>query len=335
MFTIHKRIYKMGKTALITGITGQDGLYLAELLLKKGYEVYGLYRPSSTFKNISHIIDKIKLIEGDLTDQDALNRAIEISKPDEVYNLAAIVGTSSAQSILTGEVNGIGVARILEAIRNKNKDIKFFQASSSDMFGEVQETPQNENTKFCPKTPYAVAKLYGHWITIYYRKRYNMFAVSGILFNHESPIRRIEFVTRKITYGVAKIYLKMCNELLLGNLGAKRDWGFAGDYVEAMWLMLQQDEPDDYVIATGELHSIKEFVEEAFNCVGLDWKKYVKQDSALIRPKEVSNIVGDSTKIREKLNWKPKICFKELVKMMVEHDIKQLKQQLKNKENKK
>ncbi len=319
----------MTKTALITGIKGQDGSYLADLLLEKGYRVYGLGRRSSTpnIERIEHIINKIELLDGDLTDQTSLNRAIEISQPDEVYNLAAqsFVGTSWKQAELTSNVNGLGVTRILEAIRNENKDIRFYQASSSEMFGKVQETPQNENTKFYPRSPYGVAKLHGHWITINYRESYNMFAVSGILFNHESPRRGIEFVTKKITDSVARIHLGLTNELRLGNLDAKRDWGFAGDYVKAIWLMLQQNEPEDYVIATGETHSVQEFVEESFKCVGLDWKDYVKQDPRFMRPAEVDYLRGDATKAREKLGWKPKVNFKELVKMMVEYDVKRLK----------
>jgi len=318
----------MTKTALITGIKGQDGSYLADLLLEKGYRVYGLSRRSSTpnIERIEHIINKIELLDGDLTDQTSLNRVIEISQPDEVYNLAAqsFVGTSWKQAELTSNINGLGVTRILEAIRNENKDIRFYQASSSEMFGKVQETPQNENTKFYPRSPYGIAKLYGHWITINYRESYNMFAVSGILFNHESPRRGIEFVTKKITDGVARIYLGLANELRLGNLNAKRDWGFAEDYVKAMWLMLQQNEPEDYVIATGETHSVQEFVEESFKCVSLDWKDYVKQDPRFMRPAEVDYLRGDATKAKEKLGWKPKVNFMELVKMMVEYDVKRL-----------
>ncbi len=318
----------MAKTVLITGINGQDGSYLAEFLLEKGYKVYGLDRRSSTLNigRIEHLIDKIELLDGDLTDQSSLNKAIEISQPNEVYNLAAqsFVGTSWKQAELTGNVTGLGVTRMLEAIRNENKNIKFYQASSSEMFGKVQETPQNENTQFYPRSPYGIAKVYGHWITINYRESYGMFAVSGILFNHESPRRGIEFVTKKITDGVARIHLGLTKELKIGNLDSKRDWGFALDYVEAMWMMLQQDELEDYVIATGETHSIQEFVEEAFRLVGLDWKDYVKQDPRFMRPAEVDYLRGDATKAKEKLGWKPKVSFKELVKMMVEYDIKRL-----------
>lgn len=319
----------MTKTALITGIKGQDGSYLAELLLEKGYRVYGLDRRSSSpnFERIESIMDKIELLDGDLTDQSSLNRAIEISQPDEIYNLAAqsFVGTSWKQAELTGNVTGLGVTRILEAIRNENKDVRFYQASSSEMFGKVQETPQTERTPFYPRSPYGVAKLYGHWMTINYRESYNMFAVSGILFNHESPRRGIEFVTRKITDGVARIHLGLAKELRLGNLDSKRDWGFAGDYVKAMWLMLQQDEPEDYVIATGETHSVREFVEEAFSYLNLDWQDYIKQDPRFMRPAEVDYLRGNASKARETLGWQPTVSFKELVQMMVKADIKRLK----------
>ncbi len=318
----------MAKIALITGINGQDGSYLAEFLLERGYIVYGLDRRSSTLniERIEHIVDKIELLDGDLTDQTSLNKAIEISQPDEVYNLAAqsFVGTSWKQAELTGNVTGIGVTRMLEAIRNENKNIKFYQASSSEMFGKVRETPQNENTPFYPRSPYGVAKVYGHWITVNYRESYNMFAVSGILFNHESPRRGIEFVTKKITDGVARIHLGLTKELRMGNLDSKRDWGFAGDYVEAMWMMLQQEKPEDYVIATGKTHSVQEFVDEAFKFIDLNWSDYVKKDSRFIRPAEVDCLMGDATKAKKKLGWKPKVSFKKLVKMMVEYDIKRL-----------
>ena len=317
------------KTALITGIKGQDGSYLAEFLLGKGYKVYGLDRRSSSqnMERITHIIDKIELLDGDLTDQTSLNKAIEVSQPDEVYNLAAqsFVATSWKQAELTSNVNGVGVTRMLEAIRNENKNIRFYQASSSEMFGKVREVPQNEYTRFYPRSPYGVAKTYGHYITVNYRESYDMFAVSGILFNHESPRRGIEFVTKKITNGVAKIYLGLEKELLLGNLDSTRDWGFAGDYVKAMWMMLQQDKPEDYVIATGETHSIKEFACEAFKLLGLNWKDYVKQDPRFIRPVDVDCLKGDYTKAKEQLGWKPEMNFEQLIKIMVEYDIKRLK----------
>ncbi len=317
------------KKALITGITGQDGSYLAELLLSKGYEVYGLVRRSSleNYERIEHIRDKLKFISGDLNDQTSLDEAIRKIQPDEVYNLAAqsFVPTSWEQPILTAEITGLGVLKLLEAIRKYKPDARFYQASSSEMFGKVKEIPQKETTPFHPRSPYGVAKVFGHYITVNYRESYNIFACSGICFNHESPRRGLEFVTRKISYGVARIKLGLANELRLGNLEAKRDWGFAKDYVEAMWLMLQQDKPDDYVIATGETHSVKEFVELAFSYVGLDWKKYVVVDQKLYRPAEVDLLVGDSTKARQKLGWKPKVTFKELVEMMVESDIERLK----------
>ncbi len=317
------------KKALITGITGQDGSYLSELLLEKGYKVYGMVRRASVerFDRIEHIQDRLNLIQGDLTDQSSLDEAIKSVQPDEVYNLAAqsFVPTSWNQPTLTGEVTGIGATRVLEAVRKIKPDAKFYQASSSEMFGKVREVPQTELTPFHPRSPYGVAKVYGHFITVNYRESYNLFACSGILFNHESPRRGFEFVTRKITNGVAKIKLGLANELRLGNLDAKRDWGFAGDYVKAMWLMLQQDEPDDYVIATGETHSVQEFVEAAFGHAGLDWKKHVVIDPRFIRPAEVDSLVGDPSKARKKLGWKPRVSFHELVKMMVEEDIRGLK----------
>lgn len=316
------------KKALITGITGQDGSYLSELLLEKGYRVYGMVRRASVerFERIEHIKERLTLVQGDLTDQSSLDEAIKSIQPDEVYNLAAqsFVPTSWNQPTLTGEVTGIGATRILEAVRKIKPDARFYQASSSEMFGKVREVPQTELTPFHPRSPYGVAKVYGHFITVNYRESYNLFACSGILFNHESPRRGLEFVTRKITNGVARIKLGLASELRLGNLDAKRDWGYAGDYVEAMWLMLQQDAPDDYVVATGETHSVQEFVEEAFGHAGLDWKKYVVIDPRFIRPAEVDLLVGDASKAKKKLGWKQKVSFHELVRMMVEEDIKGL-----------
>lgn len=313
------------KKALITGITGQDGSYLAELLLHKHYKVYGLKRRTATpnYENIKHIKNEIEFIPGDLTDLSSLIHAINISNPDEVYNLAAqsFVGVSWSQPILTGEVTGLGVTNLLEAIRSVNPDARFFQASSSEMFGKALETPQTEKTPFYPRSPYGVAKVYGHWITVNYRESYNLYACSGISFNHESPRRGIEFVTRKITDAVAKIKLGLQNELRLGNLDAKRDWGFAGDYVKAMWLMLQQDNPDDYVISTGKTHTVKEFVEIAFKHAGLKWQNYIIQDETFIRPAEVDLLMGNPEKAKNKLKWKPEIPFEQLVKMMVDHDI--------------
>lgn len=318
----------MKKRALITGITGQDGSYLAEFLLEKGYEVYGIVRRSSTlnFERISHIQEKIHLISADLMDQNSLIRALQEAEPDEVYNLAAqsFVPTSWEQPVFTGEVTALGVTRMLEAIRLVNPKIRFYQASSSEMFGKIQEVPQKETTPFYPRSPYGVAKLYGHWITVNYRESYGLFACSGILFNHESPRRGLEFVTRKITDGVARIKLGLSNELRLGNLEARRDWGFAGDYIRAMWLMLQQPEPDDYVVASGTTHSVKEFVELAFGYVGLDWRKYVVVDQKLIRPAEVDVLQGDATKARQRLGWEPLVSFEELVKMMVDADLARL-----------
>ncbi|HZQ29759.1 MAG TPA: GDP-mannose 4,6-dehydratase [Patescibacteria group bacterium] len=315
------------KRALITGITGQDGSYLAELLLKKGYKVYGLVRRLSTpnIENIKHIVDDIELLSGDLLDQTSLTEAVNASKPDEVYNLAAqsFVKASFDQAVLTGEFTALGVTRILEAIRNVNKKIKFYQASSSEMFGKVLETPQKETTRFYPRSPYGVAKVYGHYITLNYRESYDMFACSGILFNHESPRRGMEFVTRKITNGAVRIKLGKQKKLILGSLEPKRDWGFSGDYVEAMWLMLQQEKPDDYVIATGENHSVKEFVKLAFKAVGIDdWEKYVEYDNPLHkRPAEVDYLIGDASKARRVLGWIPKTSFGDLIKMMVEADL--------------
>ena len=317
------------KRALITGITGQDGSYLAELLLKKGYKVFGLTRRTSTpnYERIKHIQDKIELIPGDLLDQQSLTSAIDEAKPDEIYNLAAqsFVATSWSQPVLTGEFTALGVTRMLEAMRQVKPDAKFYQASSSEMFGKVKQSPQNEKTPFHPRSPYGVAKVYGHWITINYRESYDLFTVSGILFNHESPRRGLEFVTRKITNSVARINLGQIGHFLLGNLEAKRDWGFSGDYVEAIWMMLQKDNPDDFVIATGENHSVREFVQEAFSTIGIkNWQKYVKTSKEFKRPAEVDFLIGDASKAKKILGWEPKIRFKDLVKMMVEADIKLL-----------
>ncbi|MCJ7585600.1 MAG: GDP-mannose 4,6-dehydratase [Anaerolineales bacterium] len=316
-------------TALITGITGQDGSYLAEFLLAKGYQVVGMVRRSSTvtFERIQHIQDEIALVQGDLHDQSSLMVVLEEYQPDEIYNLAAqsFVMTSWSQAVLTGEVTALGVTRLLEAIRSVTPEARFYQASSSEMFGKVVEVPQRETTPFYPRSPYGVAKVYGHWITVNYRESYNMFAVSGILFNHESPRRGLEFVTRKISDGVARIKLGQTNELRLGNLEARRDWGFAGDYVEAMWLMLQQDKPDNYVIGTAETHSVREFCEIAFGCVGLNYQDHVIQDPRYYRPAEVDLLVSDPIKARETLGWRQKMGFKELVEMMVEADLRQAK----------
>ncbi|MGV8087942.1 MAG: GDP-mannose 4,6-dehydratase [Methanomicrobiales archaeon] len=314
----------MAKSALITGITGQDGSYLAELLIDKGYDVYGLVRRLSTpnTTRIEHILEKVILLEGDLTDQSSLNVAVQTAQPDEVYNLAAqsFVATSWNQPVLTGDVTGLGTTRILEAIRQFSPSAKMYQASSSEMFGKAQ-VPQNENTSFHPRSPYAVAKVYAYYATVNYRESYGMFCCNGILFNHESPRRGIEFVTRKITDGVARIHHGLSKELRLGNLDAKRDWGFAGDYVKAMHLILQQKEADDFVIATGESHSVKEFVELAFSEAGLDWKRYVTQDERFMRPADVPELKGDITKARKKLGWEPETTFEELVKMMVKSDL--------------
>ena len=316
-------------TALITGITGQDGSYLAEFLLAKGYRVIGMVRRSSTvtFERIQHIQDDITIVQGDLHDQSSLMVVLEEYQPDEIYNLAAqsFVMTSWSQAVLTGEVTALGVTRLLEAIRSVVPEARFYQASSSEMFGKVVEVPQRETTPFYPRSPYGVAKVYGHWITVNYRESYNMFAVSGILFNHESPRRGLEFVTRKISDGVARIKLGLAKELRLGNLDARRDWGFAGDYVEAMWLMLQQDKPDNYVVGTAETHSVREFCEIAFGCVGLNYQDYVIQDPHFYRPAEVDPLVSDPSKARKVLGWHQKIGFEELVEMMVEADLKQNK----------
>ncbi|MDL1162341.1 GDP-mannose 4,6-dehydratase [Yersinia pestis] len=316
------------KRALITGITGQDGSYLAEFLLEKGYEVYGLRRRTSTpnFENVEFIKDKIKWISGDLTDLASLIEAVRISSPDEVYNLAAqsFVAASWPQPLATGQITAIAVTNMLEAVRLVKPDAKFYQASSSEMFGKVVETPQKETTPFYPRSPYGVAKVYGHWITVNYRESFNMFACSGILFNHESPRRGLEFVTRKVTDGVARIKLGLQKELRMGNLDSLRDWGFAGDYVKAMWLMLQQEEPDDYVIATGEMHSVKELLEVAFSYVGLDYRDYVVIDPEFVRPAEVDLLLGDCSKAKEKLGWKLEVGFKELIQMMVDTDMKRV-----------
>ena len=318
--------------ALITGITGQDGSYLAEFLLDKNYDVYGMIRRSSTETGgrIAHIKDQITLVQGDLLDQLSLVNILDEVRPDEVYNLAAqsFVPASWNQPILTGEFTGLGVTKILEAIRVVNPKIKFYQASSSEMFGKVREVPQCETTPFYPRSPYGVAKVYGHYITVNSRESYGLFACNGILFNHESPRRGLEFVTRKITNGAARIKMGLANELRLGNLDAKRDWGFAGDYVQAMWRMLQQDEPGDYVIATGASHSVQEFVECAFAAVDIDWQPYVKIDPRYVRPAEVDLLVGDASKAREKLDWEPLVDFEHLVEMMVSADMDLIKQEL-------
>ncbi len=316
-------------TAIITGITGQDGSYLAELLLKKGYQVIGVARRSSTvnYERITHIVDDITIVQGDLQDQGSLLSLLEEYKPSEVYNLAAqsFVPTSWNQPALTGDVTALGVTRMLEAIRFVNPKIRFYQASSSEMFGKVMEVPQKEDTPFYPRSPYGVAKVYGHWITINYRESFDMFATSGILFNHESPRRGMEFVTRKISNAVAGIKLGKAKELRLGNLEAQRDWGFAGDYVEAMWLMLQQDHPDNYVIGTGETHPVREFCEIAFAHVDLDYKDYVVMDEKFYRPAEVDLLISDPSKARTQLKWEPAVSFKELVTMMVDSDLARLK----------
>ena len=315
--------------ALITGITGQDGSYLAEFLLDKGYEVIGMVRRTSTvnFHRLAHFQERITLVPGDMLDQISLIHILEEHRPDEVYNLAAqsFVQTSWSQPVFTGNVTALGVTRLLDAIRTVDPKIRYYQASSSEMFGKVVETPQRETTPFYPRSPYGVAKVYGHWITINYRESYNLHATSGILFNHESPRRGMEFVTRKISYHAAKIKLGLTKELRLGTLSARRDWGFAGDYVELMWMMLQQDTPDDYVIATGQTHSVEDFLTAAFECVDLDWHDYVVQDPRFMRPAEVDLLVGDPTKARVQLGWEPKVMFPELVKMMVDSDIEMIK----------
>jgi GDPmannose 4,6-dehydratase len=315
----------MPRRALITGITGQDGSYLAEFLLDRDYEVIGMVRRSSTvtFERIAHLQDRLTLVHGDLLDEVSMIEILRTHRPHEIYNLAAqsFVQTSFGQPVLTGETTALGVTRLLDAIRIVDPDVRFYQASSSEMFGKVVEVPQTETTPFHPRSPYGVAKVYGHWITINYRESYDLHATSGILFNHGSPRRGIEFVERKVTHGVAKIKLGMADELRLGNLEAQRDWGFAGDYVQAMWMMLQQDEPDDYVISTGETHSVRELCELAFGHVGLDYQDYVVQDERFFRPAEVDLLVGDSTKARAELGWKPTTSFADLVHMMVDADI--------------
>lgn len=323
------------KRALIIGITGQDGPYLAKFLVSKGYRVFGGFRRSST-RNLwrLHYLDvkkDVELIPLDLIDQGSIMAAIKKAEPDEIYNLAAqsFVGVSFEEAVASGEVTGLGVTRILDAIRLVNPKIKFYQASTSEMFGDTLP-PQSEITPFCPNSPYAAAKLYAHWVTKSYRQGYGLFACSGILFNHESPIRGIEFVTRKITDGVARIKMGYSDKIYLGNLEAKRDWGFAGDYVEAMWLMMQQKKADDYVIATGESHTVKEFCEAAFSVAGLDWKKYVEVDKKFLRPNDVHYLLGDATKAKKELHWQPKVSFKELVKMMVEADLEKYQEPLKH-----
>ncbi len=312
-------------TALITGITGQDGSYLAELLLAKGYRVIGIVRRSSTtpYERIGHLVDRVEVCSADLLDQTSLTDVVHDTQPDEIYNLAAqsFVQTSWSQPVLTGEFTALGVTRMLEAMKKAAPTARFYQASSSEMFGKVVEVPQRESTPFYPRSPYGVAKAYGHWITLNYRESFGLYAVSGILFNHESPRRGLEFVTRKVTDGVARIKLGISKELRLGNLEARRDWGFAGDYVEAMWRMLQQDEPDDYVVATGETWSVRQLCEIAFECVGLEYRDYVKHDTRFDRPAEVDLLVGDPSKAKEKLGWEPTVRFRQLVEMMVKADL--------------
>ncbi len=321
----------MTKRALITGLTGQDGSYLAELLLEKGYHVAGMVRRSSTvnFERIAHIQDDLEIVQGDLLDETSLTDVLRRQQPEEVYNLAAqsFVQTSWQQAVLTGETTALGVTRILNAVRDADRDIRFYQASSSEMFGKVVQVPQTEETPFYPRSPYGVAKVYGHWITVNYRESYNLHATSGILFNHESPRRGLEFVTRKITNHVARIKLGLATELRLGDLDPQRDWGFAGDYVEAMWLMLQQDKPQDFVIATGATHSVQEFCEVAFSHAGLDWQEYVVQDQQFMRPAEVDLLIGDPTKARQELGWEPKTSFTDLVTMMVDADLELVERQ--------
>jgi GDPmannose 4,6-dehydratase len=317
------------RTALITGVTGQDGSYLAELLLEKGYRVVGMVRRASTenFERIAHLRDRVELRQADLLDQLSLIDLIRTVAPDEIYNLAAqsFVPTSWVQPVLTADFDAVGVTRILEAMRLVAPKARFYQASSSEMFGKVRETPQRETTPFYPRSPYGVAKVYGHFITVNYRESYGLFACSGILFNHESPRRGREFVTRKVTDGVVRIKLGIAKELRLGNLQARRDWGFAGDYVDAMWRMLQQPKPDDYVVATGEAHTVRELVEIAFDCVELDWRKYVVEDPALLRPAEVEQLIGDASKARSALGWAPRVSFRELIEMMVRADLERLR----------
>ena len=320
-----------GKRALITGITGQDGSYLAEFLLEKGYEVFGILRRSSTtnFERLQDIRDHIRMIPGDLLDQNSLMEAVRTARPDEVYNLAAqsFVPTSWNQPVLTAEFTALGVTRLLEAVRVVKPEARVYQASSSEMFGKAREVPQNENTPFHPRSPYGVAKVYGHWIAVNYRESYGLYTCSGILFNHESPRRGLEFVTRKVSDGVARIKLGLAEKIVLGNLDARRDWGFAGDYVRAMWLMLRRDEPADYVIATGVTHSVRDLVEVAFSHVGLAWEEHVATDPSLLRPAEVDILRGDSKKAEEELGWRPEVDFEGLVRMMVDADLEQVQSQ--------
>ncbi|KQN99038.1 GDP-mannose 4,6-dehydratase [Paenibacillus sp. Leaf72] len=317
------------KRALVTGVTGQDGSYLAEFLLEKGYKVYGMRRRTSTpnYENVAHIKNQIEWISGDLTDLASLIEAVRISDPDEVYNLAAqsFVAASWPQPLATAQLTALAVTNMLEAVRIVKPEARFYQASSSEMYGKVQETPQKETTPFYPRSPYGVAKVYGHWITVNYRESFNMFACSGILFNHESPRRGLEFVTRKVTDAVARIKLGVQNELRMGNLDALRDWGFAGDYIKAMWLMLQQDEADDFVISTGEMHTVRELLEVAFSYVGLDYSKYVVIDLEFVRPAEVDLLLGDCTKAKEKLGWELEVGFQQLIHMMVDEDLKRVR----------
>jgi len=316
------------KTAVITGVTGQDGSYLAELLLDKGYEVIGVVRRTShdSYERIGHLLDRVHIVAADLLDQHSLTMVIRDAKPDEVYNLAAqsFVPTSWNQPVLTGEFTALGVTRLLEAIRLAHPEARFYQASSSEMFGKAVETPQRETTPFYPRSPYGVAKVYGHWITVNYRESYRMYAVSGILFNHESPRRGLEFVTRKVSDAVARIKLGKTNELRLGNLDSGRDWGFAGDYVEAMWRMLQQREPKDYVVGTGTMHTVRDLCAAAFGHVGLDWKKYVKIDPRFVRPAEVDTLLADASQAKRELGWAPQVSFEQLVKVMVDADLERL-----------
>jgi GDPmannose 4,6-dehydratase len=320
------------KKALVTGVTGQDGSYLAEFLLEKGYQVIGMVRRTSTinFDRIRHIQDKLVIVQGDLLDQVSLVDIMKEHQPDEIYNLAAqsFVPTSWKQPVLTGEFTALGVTRMLEAIRMVAQEARFYQASSSEMFGKVREVPQNEHTPFYPRSPYGVAKVYGHWLTVNYRESYGLFACSGILFNHESPRRGLEFVTHKVTHGAAKIKLGLAEELAMGNLEAERDWGFAGDYVKAMWLMLQQDEPGDYVVATGKPHSVRELLEVTFGFLDLDYRDHVRVDQEFIRPADVDQLVGDATKAREKLGWRPEVSFEALIKMMVDADLASLQRSM-------
>ncbi len=316
-------------TALITGVTGQDGSYLAEFLLEQGYTVVGVVRRTShdSYERIGHLLDRVQIVPADLLDQHSLTTVIRDVRPEEIYNLAAqsFVPTSWTQPVLTGEFTALGVTRLLEAVRLAHPEARFYQASSSEMFGKAQETPQHEGTPFHPRSPYGVAKVYGHWITVNYRESYDMFAVSGILFNHESPRRGLEFVTRKVSHAVAQIKLGLASELRLGNLDARRDWGFAGDYVRAMWLMLQQEEPDDFVVGTGQTRSVRELVEVAFGHVGLEWQEFVKIDEAFFRPAEVEILQADPQKARDRLGWEPTVSFEELVRMMVDSDLQRLR----------